>query len=304
MAHASKTKTKKVKVDLEQVVTDQMIALLEKGTRPWVKPWKSTTDATGGCLLPLRVNGVAYRGSNIVILLIAQMLKGYESNRWISYGAAKKLGGQVRKGEKATLIAKPLPFKIEDKNTGEDKILVRFTSTPVFNYDQCDNLEYDAVIADDAESQADIDLELNDSVESMIKNHKIDIRHGSNNACYVPSLDAILMPNKSDFNSMPEYEGTLLHEAVHWTGGPKRLDRIKSTSKRSKAYKFEELVAEIGSCITAMAFGIHTEVPEQSASYVANWLDALKGDKSFILDAAKHASKAYEYLTNTNQTSH
>ena len=44
-------KTKKAKLDLHEVITNRFVEALEKGTNPWVKPWKSNGagDAmTGG----------------------------------------------------------------------------------------------------------------------------------------------------------------------------------------------------------------------------------------------------------------
>ena len=46
-------------------VTAQIVAELERGTMPWVKPWKSNGsagNALAGFALPLRVTGESYRG--------------------------------------------------------------------------------------------------------------------------------------------------------------------------------------------------------------------------------------------------
>ena len=52
------------KQDLYTRVTAQIIADLEQGTRPWVKPWHA--DHTAGKITrPIRHNGMPYSGINI-----------------------------------------------------------------------------------------------------------------------------------------------------------------------------------------------------------------------------------------------
>ena len=49
------------KRDLAQEITARIIAQLEHGVRPWQQPWK-TGNADGRIVMPLRANGVPYRG--------------------------------------------------------------------------------------------------------------------------------------------------------------------------------------------------------------------------------------------------
>jgi antirestriction protein ArdC len=65
-----------MKRDIYQSITDQIVSELEEGVRPWQKPW-SATHMDGRVVLPLRHNGVAYRGVNILTLWMAAMAKGY-----------------------------------------------------------------------------------------------------------------------------------------------------------------------------------------------------------------------------------
>jgi len=87
------------KIDIKQHVTDTIIAQIEAGTPPWRKPW--TGDA-GGTAFPLRHNGEAYRGINILMLWATAHLHGFNSARWMTFKQALELGGCVRKGEKST----------------------------------------------------------------------------------------------------------------------------------------------------------------------------------------------------------
>ena len=81
---------------------------IEQGVAPWQKPWKP-----GERRLPENIQtGRPYRGGNSVYLSVAQTAKGYGDHRWATYKQIKDMGGQVRKGEKATHV---LFYKFDDE---------------------------------------------------------------------------------------------------------------------------------------------------------------------------------------------
>ena len=53
--------------DVYSRVTARIVADLEQGTRPWLKPWHAS-HAEGRIPLPLRHNGTPYRGVNVLLL--------------------------------------------------------------------------------------------------------------------------------------------------------------------------------------------------------------------------------------------
>jgi len=83
---------------------------------------------------------------------------------------------------------------------------------------------------------------------------------------------------------------TALHELAHWTGHPTRLNRDMQHRYGSAAYAMEELRAELASAFVAYELGIPTDIP-QHASYIADWINPLKGDKREIFRAAADAQK-------------
>ena len=95
------------------------------------------------------------------------------------------------------------------------------------------------------------------------------------------------------FNEEPGRD-PLAHEATHWTGHKSRLDRFSRFNDR-KAYAFEELIAEIGNCMTCAQLGLTPDFA-QSGAYVQSWLRAMKDDKRLIFKAASEAQKAAEWL--------
>ena len=92
-----------MRVDVYQRVTDQIIAELEKGVRPWMKPWNAE-HAAGRITRPLRANGVAYRGINTLMLWAEAVERGYNASMWMTFKQALALDAHVRKGEKGSLV--------------------------------------------------------------------------------------------------------------------------------------------------------------------------------------------------------
>jgi antirestriction protein ArdC len=92
--------------DVYERITAQIISELEKGVRPWLKPW-STEHAAGRITRPLRANGIPYKGINIVMLWSAAMANGYAAPIWMTYRQALELGGTSARVRKAVLSSMP-----------------------------------------------------------------------------------------------------------------------------------------------------------------------------------------------------
>ncbi|WP_341857967.1 ArdC-like ssDNA-binding domain-containing protein [Sinorhizobium medicae] len=107
--------------DIYQRVTDQIVAELEKGVCPWLKPWNAE-HAAGRITRPLRANGIAYRGINVLMLWASAVEKGFAAPLWLTYKQAQELGGQVRKGEKGSPVvyANTVTRSEKDESTGEE----------------------------------------------------------------------------------------------------------------------------------------------------------------------------------------
>jgi hypothetical protein len=85
--------------DFRQEVTNNVIAMLEKGVAPWQKPWEA-----GGSMPMNPTTERAYRGGNAIQLMATAMEKGYADPRWTTYKQAAKEGWQVKHGERGTQI--------------------------------------------------------------------------------------------------------------------------------------------------------------------------------------------------------
>jgi antirestriction protein ArdC len=84
-------------------ITDRIVADLEQGVRPRMRPW-SAEHAAGKITRPLRHNGIPYNGINVVMLRSASVVQGYSCPLWLTFKQALELGGNVRKGEHGELV--------------------------------------------------------------------------------------------------------------------------------------------------------------------------------------------------------
>jgi antirestriction protein ArdC len=286
-----------MKTDLYQRVTDQIVLSLEQGVRPWMKPW-SAEHAAGRITRPLRANGLAYQGINVVVLWSESVAKGYSAPIWMTFRQALELNAHVRKGERGSTVvyASKITRTGTDRETGEEtaETIPFLKSYTVFNVEQIEGLpaHFHAL----AEPRLD-PVQRIERVENFFANTKADIRNGGNMAYYNIGSDFVQMPPFEAFRDAESYYASLAHECTHWTRHESRLDRDLGRKKWGDAgYAMEELVAELGSAFLCADLDLTPEVREDHAAYIANWLEVLKNDKRAIFSAAAHAQKAADYL--------
>jgi len=261
-------------------IVNKVIEAIQAGTAPWQKPWEDR----GATEWPTNLQtGKPYRGLNALYLALINPCP-----YWVGYDQAKKLGGNVRKGAKATKILFPIIKKREDANGKESTFVVGFGSANVFNVESdCEGIELPKVEPRVVSFDAD-------KLNSMIERLGVDLSFGGDRAFYQPATDSVVLPNADQFKSERGYWGTLLHELVHWTGHKSRCDRGLQVKNR-EGYAFEELVAELGAYYLGERLGVPVE-PENHASYLASWLKALKDEPDQIRKAATMAEKAAAFI--------
>ncbi len=286
-----------MKTDIYEKVTATIVAELEKGERPWLKPWNAE-HAAGRITRPLRANGIPYRGINVVMLWGSAVEHGFSAPLWLTYKQAQELGGQVRKGEKGSLVvyANTISRTETDEATGEEheRDIPFMKGYTVFNAEQVDGLpaHFYAVQAPTLDPVARIER-----VESFFAATGAAVRHGGNQAFYTMAEDRVQMPPFETFRDAESYYATLAHEVTHWTRHPKRLARdFGRKSWGDEGYAMEELVAELGAAFLSADLDLTPEPRPDHAAYIASWLKVLKGDKRAIFSAAAHAQRAADYL--------
>jgi len=171
------------KQDLYTRITNRIVAELEKGCRPWLKPWNAE-HAAGRITRPLRHNGTPYRGINVLNLWMAATASGYTCPNWLTYKQSQELGAQVRKGEKGELVVFASKIsRTEATETGEEiaRDISFLKGYTVFNAEQIDGLpsHFTAPAAPTLDPVQRIA-----HAESFFANTKADIRHGGDRAYY------------------------------------------------------------------------------------------------------------------------
>lgn len=294
--------TTNTKSDVYEIITERVIALLEKGTAPWSRPW----GASAGTSAPANfISRRRYSGINALLLGCS----GYACPYWLTFNQARSIGGSVRKGEKGTPVVfwKFLQKTDELGNPMFDEMgrpvkigFLRYFT--VFNVEQTDGIEWQV--------PAKIETVFNpdEACEEIIAEmpQAPAIRYGGDRAYYAPALDAVQLPERASFKTPAAFYSTAFHELIHATGHESRLNR-KGVSNKIEAqhrmgsadYSREELVAEMGATFLCGAAGIINESIDNSAAYVQAWIKALKGDAKLVVIAAAQAQKAADFILGT-----
>lgn len=283
--------TSSTKLDVYEMVTTRIIDLLEAGTVPWQKPW---TDAG----VPMNfISKRPYRGINLWLLLSLN----YERNLFLTWDQLKKIGGSVKQGEHGHIVIFWKNVKKQPEELGKDghpRTIPMLRYYKVFNISQCRDVPQD-IIPGLINEDVDPILECEAIIHTMPECPAI--RHKEQKAFYHIVEDYINMPKKKSFKSIEAYYSTLFHELVHSTGAEKRLGRKSITEMNefgSEPYSIEELIAELGSAYLCSFTGILDKEIQNSVAYINGWLDKLKNDKRFIVQASGQAQRAVDCILN------
>ena len=274
--------------DVYALVTNRIVAQLEKGVIPWRKPWRGNPAMN-------YITRKPYRGINPMLLPYG--------GEYLTFLQAKELGGHVKKGEKGNMVVFFKPLEVDDTKTGDKKTIPFLKYSTVFHLSQIEGIQTKLP-----------PIVLNDTVKPIETAQKVitgytarscvHITHvtGINEAYYTPSTDTITLPVIGQFNTSNDYYSVFFHETAHSTGHVSRLNRdIGVSTFGSQKYSSEELVAEIAAAMLMNEVGI--EIPqtfENSASYIKSWLSKLRDDKKMILTASSAAQKAADLILNKN----
>lgn len=282
-------KKKFTKIDLHQVITDQIIERLE------------TIDTSADCslfesamVLPKNyVTGKSYRGVNLLSLLV---FNPFPTSEWATFNQWKSIGGNVKKGEKGFRIVfyKPKFGETDDDGREAKSGYAVMKPSSVFNIAQVEGLN--------ESDKPTLEIPSIGEAEDFIKNTGAVIKTGTS-AFYAPGLNQIVMPEISQFvetdpaRAQENYLAVVLHELTHWTNNKGDIKRDHDYSTKEGRGK-EELVAEIGAAFLCARLGVTQTLREDHVEYVASWLGALNNDKKFIFQAAAEAQKAVDYLVS------
>ena len=271
--------------DYQQEVTDQIVGLMEKGARPWARPWAESGPHRNAS------TNKPYSGLNPVILQATSMVRGFEDPRWLTFKQAKDMGHKVKKGAKSVCCHyyDKVLLKPKDGEEDDDARMVPILKTfNLFNAGEIDGLP--SLRPGDWEPLRD------DKAEGLIMSlAPVEVRHGGDRAYYSPSGDYVQMPPREMFRTVADYLGPLGHEFVHATGHPSRCARQFGKEFGDDAYAFEEFVAELGSAMLSSRTGLPMDL-ERNAAYISTWARMARADKRLVFKAASLAGKAVDWM--------
>lgn len=279
-----------------EMITDRIIAELEKGNIPWQKPWTGTAA------------GAFSRSTGKPYSLLNQILLG-KPGEYLTFNQVQEAGGKIRKGEKASIVVFWKMYPVTETNADGEEVtktvpVLRYYN--VFHIDQCEGVEpkYAAPVT--------TELQPIEYAENIISEYvgreslKFENEKGDR-AYYSPFYDKVVLPELTQFSQIEEYYSTAFHELTHSTMHPDRCNRQeerkgKNVAFGSEEYSKEELVAEIGAASLVNITGIESAKSfRNSAAYIQSWLRVLKNDNRMIVTAASKAEKAVNYILGMEQ---
>ncbi len=281
--------------DIYQSITERFLEQLKKGSVPWQQPWTS-------CVQNI-VSRKPYRGINAFTLGMTDRTSPF----WLTFKQALDLGGHVKKGEKSLPV---IYYKLLEKQDAAGRPVVREDGRPdripfirwanVFNLDQTEGIEPPEIATTQNAGQPF------EKAAAIVENAKLcPVHHAGFAAIYSPKDDVIRLPAPSTFRSQEDYFHTLFHEMTHATGHLSRLDREGITQPvkfGSERYSKEELIAELGAAFLSNEAGILNQVQfDNSAAYLASWIEKLENDPRMIVSAASQSQKSADFVLGIEQ---
>jgi antirestriction protein ArdC len=241
--------------------------------------------------------GKPYHGVNVFLLAFVAHTKGYGSSYWLTFNQAKERGGNIRKGEKSTIVIFWKQHQTKDKQTGAPIKIPALRYYNVWNAEQVDGIEIP-----DTVTWQPIDFHPIEEAEKIAAGYAggpTVLYDGGQQAFYRPATDTIHMPERTRFASVEEFYSTLFHESSHSVGHSSRLDRKLDTDPKpfgSPDYGKEELIAEMSAAFLCSIAGIQPAVIGNQAAYLAGWLKQIKSDKKLVISAAGQAQRSADWI--------
>lgn len=281
-------------MDVYQVINSRIMELLESGTVPWRKTWNAQSNYPKNL-----VSVKKYQGINVFMLACQQ----HSSPWWLTFKQVQDKGGHVIKGSKSCPIIFYKWLDKKDSIPGVGSEEQTNGKIPLLRYYSVFNIEQTEGITPPPPEETHNNFDPITRAEEIIANMPLlpEIKYGGNKAYYSPSLDYVQLSHQHTFDIIESFYDTLFHELSHSTGHSKRLGRKGVTEPSyfgSHEYSKEELIAQMSASFLCGHAGIENMTIENSVSYIAGWLKALKNDKTLLIQAGGMAQKAADYILN------
>ena len=211
--------------DVYSRITGKIIADLEQGVRPWMKPWNAE-HAAGRITRPLRHNGIPYKGINVVMLWSASVTKGYACSdlAHLQAGAGTRRPCAQGRARRACRLCRPHhPHRDRRQGRGDR------TRNPVperLHRVQCRAVRKPArALHRDGRAPCPTPLQRIDARRPVLCRHRRRHPPWRQPRLLRRRSDHVQMPPFETFRDAESYAATLAHELTHWTKHEKRLAR-------------------------------------------------------------------------------
>jgi antirestriction protein ArdC len=307
-----------------------LISLMEAGTTPWRREWDA---AAGGHHVHL-LSGRPYGGSNPVLLTLGMHLRGSCLPWWCGFAEARARGLHPRRGSRAVHVLRPVRSSRAEEEAGSERLPsdscpqgsrqeesrreesqqsamplngspppLRFRPVAVFNAADLEGTALEALIAERRRAARQGERSAPERLagaETVLGAWPVPVRHGGDQACYLPLADRIHLPERAAFHSAAALYATWAHEAIHSTGHPTRLGRDLSgcptgTAEQQRAYAREELVAELGAVLVGDRLEIGSAAMNHAA-YLQHWVALLRQSPRLLLQVLGDARRAADLV--------
>lgn len=297
----NKASSTKVREIFRNKFVEDLQQAINNNNYNWRTPWKTNLVAQYNPITKRR-----YHGINVLVLGLFAQERGYSDPRWLTYKQIHDNGWQFKGDVRGQGVPVEYWFSKTYKNQSadtpenendEDNSVTRWYPKNywVFNASLVDGippLEVNNIVEDPT-------IKSNVFLDSVVANSGVTLEYKDlNRAYYMPSLDTIVLPPISFFESQTAYNCTLAHELSHSTGGPSRLNRDLSGGFGTEQYAIEELIAEFSAIFLNLEIdmGFDDDYLEQNMAYLKCWLKLIQ-DKPNILDyAIKQGEKSADFL--------
>lgn len=304
---------------LSNVFTPLLVRKIESFEGTWSKPWVGIKNFT-----PQNLRGTVYNNWNSIFLTMYSEEKNFSTPVFCTFNQAKEIGISILAKEKSfpvvywniyyqecvtkkrCSINEYNALSKEEKSNYKKRAVLEYYN--VFNIDQTTYKDvypekYQSLIdrKNDCTMLPENNRYFNELIDDFLKTQTWDCPiniKSSDRAYYAFSSDFIVIPLKEQFEMQERFYSTLLHEMVHSTGHPERLNRtLKSFNMDKESYSIEELIAELSSAMIGSLVGISVYPSDDNIAYLKSWLSILKESPQFLFTILPHVNKAVSYIS-------
>ena len=296
----------------EEQLAAELVELMQTAELP---PWRKQWTATSGNHRNL-ITGADYSGSNPLLLELGSMMRGHTLPLWLGAAQAKARNWWPKKGSKCCRILRPQANSYstteQDPATGQDvdvtKAWTSYKAVAVFNAHDFKGVDEAAEQALQAAINAAIGhtttkppAERLEQAEQQLEAWLVPTTYGGPIAWYWPKEDQIMMPPPDSFDNREAYVATWAHEQAHSTGHKARLNRPQNNSQGSKAYAYEELVAELASVLICYRLQVGCCLTNHAA-YLKGWAEILSAEPKSLFQILGKARAAADLIVPPTTT--